>query len=59
MRADRPVHLGLHVAVQRVTAFGARVLPDGALVVNVGRPGDDAWFERLPRLDYDDMVREV
>lgn len=27
------------------------------LVVNIGNPGPDAWFERLPRLDYDDAVR--
>lgn len=23
------------------------------LVVNIGKPGEDAWFARLPRLDYD------
>ncbi|NMR28883.1 malonic semialdehyde reductase [Crystallibacter degradans] len=23
------------------------------MVVNVGKPGEDAWFPRLPRLDYD------
>lgn len=23
------------------------------LVVNIGKPGEDAWFPRLPRLDYD------
>ena len=27
------------------------------LVVNVGNPGHDAWFDRLPRLAYDDVVR--
>ncbi|WP_406044748.1 malonic semialdehyde reductase [Micromonospora sp. NBC_00898] len=26
------------------------------LVVNIGKPGPDAWFPRLPRLDYDDVV---
>ena len=26
------------------------------LVVNVGHPGEDAWFDRLPRLDYDEVV---
>ncbi|MGX6447765.1 malonic semialdehyde reductase [Patulibacter sp. S7RM1-6] len=29
------------------------------LVVNIGRPGDDAWFDRLPRFAYEDIVREV
>jgi 3-hydroxypropanoate dehydrogenase len=37
--------------------------PDGRwrtlLVVNIGHPGADAWFDRLPRLDYDDVVRTV
>lgn len=23
------------------------------VVVNIGKPGKDAWFDRLPRLDYD------
>jgi len=27
------------------------------LVVNIGNPGADAWFGRLPRLDHDDVVR--
>jgi 3-hydroxypropanoate dehydrogenase len=35
--------------------------PDGRwksiLVVNIGHPGDDAWFDRLPRLEHDDVVR--
>ncbi|MFH8794395.1 malonic semialdehyde reductase [Streptomyces sp. NPDC017941] len=26
------------------------------MVVNIGRPGDDAWFPRLPRLGYGDVV---
>jgi 3-hydroxypropanoate dehydrogenase len=26
------------------------------LVVNIGRPGPDAWRDRLPRLDHDDVV---
>jgi nitroreductase len=37
--------------------------PDGAhrtlAVVNIGRPGPDAWFDRLPRLDYDEVVTSV
>jgi len=28
-------------------------------VVNIGVPGEGAWFERLPRLDYDDVVTTV
>jgi 3-hydroxypropanoate dehydrogenase len=27
------------------------------LVVNIGKPAADAWFDRLPRLDYDEVVR--
>lgn len=27
------------------------------LVVNIGKPGPDAWMERLPRLHYDDVIR--
>ncbi|MDI1460289.1 malonic semialdehyde reductase [Catellatospora sp. KI3] len=34
--------------------------PDGAhkvlAVVNIGKPGENAWFDRSPRLDYDDVV---
>ncbi|MEV2274149.1 malonic semialdehyde reductase [Nocardiopsis sp. NPDC049922] len=29
------------------------------VVMNVGKPGPDAWFDRLPRLDYEDVVTEV
>lgn len=29
------------------------------LVVNIGRPGDDAWLDRLPRLDVDEAVKVV
>ncbi|MEU5723437.1 MULTISPECIES: malonic semialdehyde reductase [unclassified Micromonospora] len=29
------------------------------LVVNIGKPGPDAWFPRLPRLDYDEVVRHA
>ena len=25
-------------------------------VVNIGKPGEYAWFDRLPRLDYDEVV---
>ncbi|HZM78183.1 MAG TPA: malonic semialdehyde reductase [Candidatus Limnocylindrales bacterium] len=37
--------------------------PDGEhkalLVVNIGKPGKDAWWPRLPRLDYDEVVSTV
>jgi 3-hydroxypropanoate dehydrogenase len=26
------------------------------LVVNIGHPGENAWFPRLPRLDHDEVV---
>lgn len=29
------------------------------LVVNIGRPGTDAWFDRLPRLEVDEVIREA
>lgn len=29
------------------------------LVVNIGRPGIDPWLDRLPRLDYDEMVEHI
>ena len=28
-------------------------------VVNVGHPGENAWFDRLPRLDYEEAVRHL
>jgi 3-hydroxypropanoate dehydrogenase len=37
--------------------------PDGRwttlMVVNIGKPGENAWFDRLPRLDFDEVTREV
>ena len=37
--------------------------PDGRLkslvVVNIGHPGDAAWFDRLPRLEYDQVVSHI
>ena len=27
------------------------------LLVNIGHPGENAWFDRLPRLDHDQAVR--
>ncbi len=41
----------------------AEFFPDGKhrtlLVVNIGKPAENAWFDRLPRLDYEDVVTEV
>jgi 3-hydroxypropanoate dehydrogenase len=28
-------------------------------VVNIGKPGPDAWMDRLPRLDFDEVVSTV
>jgi 3-hydroxypropanoate dehydrogenase len=27
------------------------------LVVNIGHPGENAWYDRLPRLEHDEVVR--
>ena len=41
-------------------AIDAEFFPDGrfhvVLVVNVGGPGAQPWFDRLPRLDYEEVV---
>lgn len=41
----------------------AEFFPDGEhkalTVVNIGKPGDDPWFERLPRLRYDEVCWTV
>ena len=29
------------------------------LVVNIGHPAEDAWMDRLPRLEYDEVVRTL
>ena len=29
------------------------------LVVNIGRPGENPWFDRLPRLAHDEVVLDV
>ncbi|WP_020672575.1 malonic semialdehyde reductase [Amycolatopsis nigrescens] len=29
------------------------------VVVNVGQPGDNPWFDRLPRLDFEEVVKTV
>jgi len=39
----------------------AEFFPDGRfrsiLVVNIGHPGENPWFARLPRLDHDDALQ--
>jgi 3-hydroxypropanoate dehydrogenase len=41
----------------------AEFFPGGAwrsfLVVNIGHPGENPWYDRLPRLDYDQAVRHA
>ena len=43
--------------------INADFFPDGEhkvlAVVNIGHPGEGAWFDRLPRLDYDEVVSAV
>lgn len=29
------------------------------VVINVGKPGDSPWFDRLPRLDFDEVVETL
>ncbi len=29
------------------------------MVINIGKPGEDAWFPRSPRLEYDQVVQTV
>ncbi|MFI5757305.1 malonic semialdehyde reductase [Streptomyces sp. NPDC051569] len=29
------------------------------MIVNIGRPGDDAWYPRSPRLAYDEVITTV
>jgi 3-hydroxypropanoate dehydrogenase len=44
-------------------ALDADFFPDGRwksiLVVNIGHPGENPWFGRLPRLPHDDVIRWV
>lgn len=41
-------------------ALDAEFFPDGRfrsiLVVNIGHPGDNPWFGRLPRLEHEDVI---
>ncbi|GAB3283853.1 malonic semialdehyde reductase [Parasphingorhabdus pacifica] len=56
------------LAAGPMTGFNAQGIndeffPDGKqqvlVAVNIGKPGADAWLERLPRLDYDEVVTTV
>jgi 3-hydroxypropanoate dehydrogenase len=44
-------------------AVDAEFFPDGRwksiLVVNIGHPGEDPWFDRLPRLAHDEVIRWI
>ncbi|HEY3505157.1 MAG TPA: malonic semialdehyde reductase [Actinocatenispora sp.] len=44
-------------------AIDADFFPDGKhrtqVVVNIGKPADGAWLDRMPRLDYDEVFRTV
>ncbi|MFC6152076.1 malonic semialdehyde reductase [Nocardioides yefusunii] len=45
-----------------VAGINADVLPDhlkAVMVVNIGHPGENAWFDRLPRLERDEAVIEL
>lgn len=43
--------------------INAEFFPEGRhtvlAVVNIGKPGEDAWFSRSPRLDYEEAVSSV
>jgi 3-hydroxypropanoate dehydrogenase len=39
--------------------FGEDSSQRPVVVMNIGRPGPDAWFDRLPRLDYEEAVTEI
>lgn len=43
------------------TGLDADFFPDGRwksiLVVNIGHPGKDPWYARLPRLDHPDVIK--
>lgn len=56
----------LGLAAGPMTGFDADAVskeffPDGRhrvlVAVNMGKPAENAWFDRLPRLDYDDVVQ--
>ncbi len=60
----RPLGEAAQHRQQRLPGRGQRVaefFPDGrwksVLVVNIGHPGPDPWFGRLPRLDHADAIK--
>ena len=46
-------------AEEFVRSSSARVHQKPIVVMNIGVPGADAWFDRLPRLDYEQAVTEI
>jgi hypothetical protein len=65
--SDRPVGEEQLREIYELMKWGAGLdaefFPDGdwrsILVVNIGHPGDSPWFDRLPRLDYQETVRHA
>jgi len=56
------------LAAGPMTGYDAAVLNDAFFagserkvlaVVNIGKPGPGAWMDRLPRLDFDDIVTTI
>jgi 3-hydroxypropanoate dehydrogenase len=56
------------LAAGPMTGFDAQGLnkeffPEGKhhalVVINIGKPGENPWFDRLPRLDYDEVVTTI
>ncbi len=45
----------LRVVIVRSEEAKARLLPH----IHPGNHDDDAWFDRLPRLDYDEVVTAI
>ncbi|WP_067606991.1 malonic semialdehyde reductase [Nocardiopsis listeri] len=39
--------------------FGEDSSQKPIVVMNIGKPGPDAWFDRLPRLEYEQTVTEI
>ena len=52
--------LAVTLAVLVTRPAGTRFLPLSRAVVNIGHPGENAWFEpRLPRLDFQTGARII
>lgn len=39
--------------------FGAESTQKPIVVMNIGKPGPDAWFDRMPRMEYEQVFTEV